>query len=117
MVQDAKDATENARAEMESARIELQQAREATTAAVAKAAADEKTAGERISELEIATEKAEREREMMRTRVESRLEALGLAFEQEQKEDRTQVQQSKRTEELKNGLTKICFIDEHVYCS
>lgn len=100
MLRDAKNVAENARAEVESVRKELQQAREANTAAVAKAAADKKMAEERISELETAIEKAEGNREMMRTRLESRLEALGSAFEQEQQERGAQVRQSRRRAEL-----------------
>lgn len=82
---------------MESLREELNQARTAEAVTMAKAMDNRNSADEKISKLEKAIEDAERDREAMRVRLESRLEALDTAFEQEQQEDAAQVRGRKST--------------------
>lgn len=90
-LQDAEGAVREAATEMESLWRELEWARQAESVARATVAQEREAAEKRVSELKQEIDRAETASERLRVRAESRLEELGLAFEQEEKESSVQV--------------------------
>lgn len=82
---------EVAKAEVETLRAELGRAQEAGRVAVDAARKERGAAQQRVADVEIAIEEAERERDKARSIADERLEKLGEALEQEEREGGVQV--------------------------
>ena len=85
---------EAAKAEADSLRVELGRTREAERVAVDAAVKERGVAEQRAAELERAIEHAEHEREQTRSLADARLQKLGQALEQKEREGGVQVRQS-----------------------
>lgn len=91
LLQAANQSLERARREAEILHGELEQARAREREAVDAVAEERRAAREKMAELEGVIEKSEREHDLLRQRLEGRLERLRLAMEEEEQENSSQV--------------------------
>lgn len=91
MLREASQALERSRGEVEDLRHGLERARARERRAAAAVEEERRAALEKITELEGAIERSEREHGLLRERTEGRLELLRSAMEQEEQENSSQV--------------------------
>lgn len=91
LLQAANRSLERARGEAEILQGELEQARAREREAVEAVAEERRAARDKMAGLEGVIEKSEREHDLLRVRLEGRLERLRLAMEEEEQEDDSQV--------------------------
>lgn len=91
MLQEANQALESSRGDLEELRCRLERARTREREVVGAVEEERQAALEKIAELESLIERSEREHGLLRERTEGRLELLRSAMEEEEQENAPQV--------------------------